>query len=152
MPELPEVETVVRTLRPVLVGRTLQGVRHGPHHLRTPWQPAWNRLIPGCSIIDVTRRGKWILIELSRPQYRLIVHLGMTGRLLVQEKSTAKSAHTHLVFPLKEKNEELLFHDPRRFGCVTVAKETASARFPEETDLGPEPFDLTVEGFSDSLL
>ncbi|HQR06168.1 MAG TPA: bifunctional DNA-formamidopyrimidine glycosylase/DNA-(apurinic or apyrimidinic site) lyase [Gemmatales bacterium] len=152
MPELPEVETVVRTLRPVLVGRVLQGVRQGKHHLRTPWQSAWNRLIPGCSIIDLTRRGKWILMELSRPQYRLIVHLGMTGRLLVQENSVAPTKHTHLVFPLKEKNEELRFHDPRRFGCVTVAKQAGSVRFAEEAELGPEPFNLTLAGFSESLM
>lgn len=152
MPELPEVETVVRTLRPVLVGRTLQGVRQGKYHLRTPWQSAWNRLIPGCSILDITRRGKWILLELSRPQYRLIVHLGMTGRLLVQAKSIAPTAHTHLVFPLKEKNEELRFHDPRRFGCVFLAKQAGSIRFAEEVELGPEPFNLTLAGFSDSLM
>ncbi len=152
MPELPEVETVVRSLKPVLIGRTLEGIERSPHTLRTPWQPAWNRLIPGCSIIDVTRRGKWILLELSLPQYRLIVHLGMTGRLLVQQKSTARPAHTHLIFGLKEKNEELRYLDPRRFGSVTMAKETDSARFPEEEQLGPEPFDLTAKGFSESLM
>lgn len=152
MPELPEVETVVRSLKPVLMGRTLVNIERSPHNLRTPWQPAWNRLIPGCTFKDVIRRGKWILLELSLPQYRLIVHLGMTGRLLVQQKSTARPAHTHLVFGLKDKNEELRYLDPRRFGSVTMAKETDSARFPEEEELGPEPFDLTVKDFSESLM
>jgi len=152
MPELPEVETVVRSIRPVLLGRSIVDIERSTFNLRNPWQSTWNRLIKGCSILDITRRGKWILLELSRPQYRLIVHLGMTGRLLVQKKSEARPDHTHLVFRLKEHCEELRYSDPRRFGCVMLVKETSNGRFPEEEHLGPEPFDLTTKSFSDCLM
>lgn len=151
MPELPEVETVVRTLRPDIVGRAVKGVRVGKHPLRNPWQPSWNRLIARCNIVSVHRRGKWILLELSRPQYRLIVHLGMTGRLLIQDAKIPPALHTHLVFTL-DKDEELRYHDPRRFGSVTLASTQGSHRFPEEAELGPEPFDITLDELCESLM
>src|SRR5690242_9923735 len=65
MPELPEVETVVRDLRPLLVGRTITGVRHSKQKLRRPWKPAWNAQAAGKRVEGVRRRGKWILIDLA---------------------------------------------------------------------------------------
>src|SRR5262249_60167198 len=66
MPELPEVETVVRDLRPLVVGRTVRAVRHGKRKLRKPWNPDWNPLLVGLRIEAIRRRGKWIVIELAR--------------------------------------------------------------------------------------
>lgn len=151
MPELPEVETVVRTLRPALVGRTVQAIRCGTHRLRTPWQSSWNKHILGSTIIEINRRGKWILLALSIPDYRLIVHLGMTGRLLIQPKHHPKTDHTHLVFSL-DGNEQLRYHDPRRFGSVTLAHSQDQHRFPQEAVLGPEPFDLTTPYFQQCMM
>ena len=67
MPELPEVETVVRDLRPLLAGRTICGVRQSKHALRFPWKRDWNSSVIGTRIEAVRRRGKWIVVELSRP-------------------------------------------------------------------------------------
>src|SRR5262249_24094613 len=64
MPELPEVETVVRDLRPLIVGRTIEGVRIGRQKLRTPWKPQWKASVTGCRIEAIRRRGKWIAIAL----------------------------------------------------------------------------------------
>jgi formamidopyrimidine-DNA glycosylase len=65
MPELPEVETVVRDLRPLVVGRTVRAVRHGPQKLRKPWKPAWNEAVAGCRVEAIRRRGKWIVVDLT---------------------------------------------------------------------------------------
>ncbi len=67
MPELPEVETVVRDLRPLAVGRIIRAVRSGKKKLRTPWKPAWNARIAGMRIEGIRRRGKWIIVELASP-------------------------------------------------------------------------------------
>lgn len=65
MPELPEVETVVRDLRPLLTGRTITGVRRSKHKLRRPWNPAWAAALAGTRVEAVRRRGKWILVDLG---------------------------------------------------------------------------------------
>lgn len=143
MPELPEVETVVRSLRPQVKGRTIRAVKLGKHRLRAPWHSRWSLHVTGCTIVDITRRGKWMLLELSRPATHLIVHLGMTGRLLVEPAHAKPQLHTHFRFPLDDGQEELRFRDPRRFGSVTLAETVAGQRFPQEAELGPEPFDLS---------
>jgi formamidopyrimidine-DNA glycosylase len=164
MPELPEVETVVQYLRPQLVGRKLNGITLGRHRLRSPWKPAWDTEILGKTIEAVERRGKWILLQLSRegeapaePQTtrndssHLVVHLGMTGRLLVTPAKDPQALHTHFVFPLDQGRDELRYHDPRRFGSVTWAKTHDTHRFPQEAELGPEPFSLKPNDFHAAL-
>jgi formamidopyrimidine-DNA glycosylase len=143
VPELPEVETVVRTLRPQLRGKTIRAVKLGKHRLRAPWHTRWNQLVAGATMVDITRRGKWMLIELSHPGCHMLVHLGMTGRLLVEPADQKPQLHTHFRFPLDDGYEELRFRDPRRFGSVTLATTIGTHRFPQEAELGPEPFDLT---------
>lgn len=147
MPELPEVETVVRSLRPGLVGRTLMSVQTGMHRLRTPWNANWNQLLTGTKVLALTRRGKWMVMQLSRPKYHLIVHLGMTGRLLIEPAQKPAALHTHFVFALDRGEEELRFFDPRRFGCLFLSQAQGDARFPQEAELGPEPFDLQASSF-----
>ena len=119
MPELPEVETVVRDLRPLVAGRTIRAVRHGTKKLREPWKPAWNELVAGSKVESIRRRGKWIVIDLVRKtdRPRLLVHLGMTGQFTAVQKNESEPDHLHVVFEL-DKNRELRFRDPRRFGCV----------------------------------
>ncbi|MFO0824704.1 MAG: DNA-formamidopyrimidine glycosylase family protein [Gemmataceae bacterium] len=68
MPELPEVETVVRDLRPLLAGRTIISVRHSKKKLRRPWKADWNAAVSEATISGVRRRGKWILVDLQRTQ------------------------------------------------------------------------------------
>ncbi len=151
MPELPEVETVVRSLRPVLVGRTIRGVQRKRLKLRQPWKREWDRELFDRKIVEVWRRGKWILLELSGGEARLVVHLGMTGRLYVQESKSAPARHTHFSFSLDDGQEQLRYLDPRRFGLVLWAKTVNDCRFPAECELGPEPFDLQPARFFESL-
>ncbi len=142
MPELPEVETVVRDLRPHLVGRRIVAVEAGRKQLRRRWSPAWRRLLVGQEVASVRRRGKWIVVALGGGSC-LVVHLGMTGQFFVTPAVAERAAHTHLVFRLDQGDAELRFRDIRRFGSATVwATADAVERFFEQSGLGPEPFDL----------
>jgi formamidopyrimidine-DNA glycosylase len=139
MPELPEVETVVRTLRPRLVGRLIRAVR-----LERPdvLQPAGTDLaghLLGRTVRAIERRGKRIIIELNNGN-RFYVHLGMTGRLTVELPDAPVKSHTHLVIEVTEPAngtslQQVRFQDPRRFGGVwwLGRTETGSER------MGPEP-------------
>jgi formamidopyrimidine-DNA glycosylase len=143
VPELPEVETVVRDLRPLLIGRKFTGIQVGKHKLRCPWSRSWNSSIIGQSVDAIARRGKWILIDLGEP--RLVVHLGMTGQFTVTAADRTRESHTHLVFKLDDGNE-LRFRDVRRFGSVRMLSNRATLEeFLASIRLGPEPFDLDAE-------
>ncbi len=142
MPELPEVETVVRELRPRLVGRRFTGVWAGRLALRKPWKPAWKKRLVGRGVETIRRRGKWIVMELDDGG-RLVVHLGMTGQLTVAPKKAPKKAHTHLLFDLDEADHQLRYRDVRRFGSATLfSSEGEVAASFLEAGLGPEPFGL----------
>jgi formamidopyrimidine-DNA glycosylase len=145
VPELPEVETVVRDLRPLLVGGRLAGVRVGRLALRKKWRPGWKKQLTGRRVREVNRRGKWIIIVLDDGG-RLVVHLGMTGQLTVLPAGTARAPHTHLVFPLDDGARQLRFRDIRRFGSATYyADQGALNQAFAAARLGPEPFDLPAD-------
>ncbi len=140
MPELPEVETVVRDLQPMLTGRVLLALRRGKRKLRRPWKPAWDALLTGRRVEAVRRRGKWIVLDLD--SRHLVIHLGMTGQLTVTDAVTIEEDHTHLIFTLDD-GRHLRFRDIRRFGSVTLFEDAnALQTFFEEALLGPEPWDL----------
>src|SRR5262245_56514235 len=132
VPELPEVETVVRDLRPHLTGRRLSVVQVSDKALRRPWDPAWKQTLSGRVIDQVRRRGKWIILDLASDSY-LVFHLGMTGQLTVTDAAEPLRDHTHLVFDLTEPNgarssqtgRQLRFRDVRRFGGATFFETTA---------------------------
>ncbi len=145
MPELPEVETVVRDLRPLLIGRRLGRVRTGPHGLRRPWLKAWTKPLTGAVVEAVNRRGKWIVVSTDRPE-RLVVHLGMTGQLTVADAGVPAPDHLHLWFDLDD-GHELRFRDPRRFGSADLFPDAAAAEAFLDARLGPEPFDLPADVF-----
>ncbi|MCS6852222.1 MAG: bifunctional DNA-formamidopyrimidine glycosylase/DNA-(apurinic or apyrimidinic site) lyase [Gemmataceae bacterium] len=150
MPELPEVETVVRDLRPRLVGRRMGSVICGPKPLRRRWQRAWGRQLPGRRVVSAARRGKWILLGLDDGAV-LAFHLGMTGRLQVQPRSTPLPRHTHLRIGL-DNDHELRFRDIRRFGAaVRFAHADELEAFFRTARLGPEPFDLTAADWRQRL-
>ncbi|HMK66893.1 MAG TPA: DNA-formamidopyrimidine glycosylase family protein, partial [Thermodesulfobacteriota bacterium] len=97
MPELPEVETIVRGLRSALTGRRIRSVRVlEPKIFRTPPQRAVESL-SGAVIKDISRKGKLILFTL-RPEMTLVLHLKMTGQPLLMEASAPLDRHTHAVF------------------------------------------------------
>ncbi len=149
MPELPEVETVVRDLRALIVGQSLTGLRVGKRKLRHPWKPNWSRQIVGRRIEAIRRRGKWIIVDLDDGSH-LLVHLGMTGRFTVEDSRTRLAPHTHLVFKL-DSGVTLRFRDVRRFGSVRHCATTALLISGLEPKLGPEPWDLTPKEWLASL-
>lgn len=152
MPELPEVETVVRDLRPRLRGRRLAHVRQTSRHtLRTRWLPSWNAVVAGQRIDGVTRRGKWILVTLANGAF-LVFHLGMTGQLTVVPVATPLAEHTHLIFDLDDGTQQLRFRDIRRFGSVRFyPNQQALEDFFAAAHLGPEPFDVPAQYWRDCL-
>jgi formamidopyrimidine-DNA glycosylase len=142
VPELPEVETVVRELRPRLVGRRITTVTASAKPLRRRWDPRWASLLKGRRVVSVERRGKWIRIDLDR-DLNLVIHLGMTGQLVVVAGQEPVAPHTHLIFHLDRGREQVRFRDIRRFGSARVfaAREPVDEFF-QESGLGPEPFQL----------
>lgn len=150
MPELPEVETVVRDLRPLMMGRRVAGVRVGRHVLRRRWAPKWSKIIAGRQLEQVRRRGKWILLGLQGG-CQLVFHLGMTGQLVVVPADAPRQDHTHLIFDLDD-GRQLRFRDIRRFGSVTLFATAAEVdKFFASACLGPEPFELEANYWGQRL-
>lgn len=137
MPELPEVETVVRALRDPLTERTIVSAAYDwPNCLVTPDGPLFTARIAGQPVRGVTRRGKYILIALDPDT--LIIHLKMTGRLYVAPDSAADEADrwVHFTFQL-DNAHQLRFSDARKFGRVYLVEDPAQV----VGKLGPEPLD-----------
>lgn len=163
MPELPEVETVVRDLRPLLIGRSFAKITVGRKALRRKWSGAWAGQLLGKCVQAIGRRGKWIQVQLGSPPHPLplsldrrgeawlLVHLGMTGQFTVARADVPRESHTHIVFTLDDAHE-LRFRDVRRFGSVAYYpnREQLDALFLQK-GLGPEPFDLDAAAWRDSL-
>jgi formamidopyrimidine-DNA glycosylase len=155
MPELPEVETVVRSLGPCLVGHTIRAVWSSglPLRLRRPVErAALERFCLGATVQAVSRRAKYILIGLGRrgrAAGSLLVHLGMSGRLRVEDARTARVKHTHVAWTLSG-GRELRFVDPRRFGLVRAAAATDALA--ELAGLGPDALTgLSASGLAQAL-
>jgi formamidopyrimidine-DNA glycosylase len=152
VPELPEVETIVRDLGPLLVGRRLAAVRRATaQELRLPWDDRWPALLAGRRIDEIRRRGKWIVFALDSGAF-LVVHLGMTGQLTVVPAEEPLARHTHLLFDLDDPGRQLRFRDVRRFGCASVlANEAELKLFFNLNGLGPEPFALDPKAWREAL-
>ncbi|GAV23560.1 DNA-formamidopyrimidine glycosylase [Carboxydothermus pertinax] len=135
MPELPEVETIKRSLIPKILGKIIHGVVvYLPKVVKNMTVEEFTRRVAGKKIISLERRGKYLLIGLSSKE-TLTVHLRMTGKLLVLSKGCLKDKHTHAVFDLGD--VELHYNDVRQFGGFSFA-------MPE---VGPEPLeeDFTID-------
>src|SRR5688572_6123010 len=117
MPELPEVETVVRTLRPVLLDRRITRVELTRTDIVTPADCDLPICLVGRTVTRITRRGKRIVIALDDGN-RFYVHLGMTGRLTVERCDAPVEKHTHLIADLSGRGKQLRFRDARRFGGI----------------------------------
>ena len=133
MPELPEVETIARKLRPHLIGKTiLDADLRWPRTLATPSPRLFKQQIKGQEIREVTRRAKFFILHLSSSS--LLIHLRMSGDLLIRDSTIRPEKHDRLVLKLSD-NQSLVFNDTRKFGRVwlTSTPETVLGR------LGPEP-------------
>jgi formamidopyrimidine-DNA glycosylase len=150
MPELPEVETVVRDLRPLVVGQRVAAVRVGRKRLRRPWRRAWTARACGAVIGGIRRRGKWIILDLDTGA-RLVVHLGMTGQFTATPKTVPTPDHTHLVFTMEGEVGELRFRDVRRFGSVEWLADEADVQKFLLGKLGPEPDRLDPAAFEEAV-
>lgn len=140
MPELPEVETMVRDLTPRLDGRQIIGV-DAPFVgiIRYPEYEEFRRRVVGQSIVAVTRRGKYAIIHLASGDL-LIVHRGMTGSLLDRSAQDPPERHLRLVLHL-DNGRQLRLDDQRKFGKVYVLSSSGEERALPWATFGPEPLD-----------
>jgi len=150
VPELPEVETTVRDLEPLVAGRYIRSVMVGSRALRKPWSSEWQHQLAGRRVRKVARRGKWIILELDGDLF-LVFHLGMTGRLLAVAQDAVHEPHTHIILRMGQRRE-LRFTDIRRFGSATVIQGgKALATFFARAKLGPEPFEMETAYWRERL-
>ena len=154
MPELPEVETVVRGLRTALPGRSIVSVRLGKtDFIDDP--VALGESLPGRRIAAVERIGKFIHLQLasndslsSGAPSHLMVHLGMTGRLVVRAAAEPAPPHTHVYFQLDD-GRELRYTDIRRFGQMLLLPDAKIAELRER--LGEDALTISAETFRQRL-
>jgi len=142
MPELPEVEVLRRSLEPHLAGETIAAVDVLSPALREPLDRAALESLAGRKVERLRRRAKYLLVELSGGT-TLVLHLGMSGRILLVAPDVPVEPHTHLVFRLRS-GRELRFRDPRRFGRAFVLPTSELPADPRFAGLGIEP--LGAEG------
>jgi formamidopyrimidine-DNA glycosylase len=128
---------VVNTLRPRILGRTITQVRLLRRDIVEPAGFDFVAQVQNCRVADIARRGKKIVFSLNGG-HRFYIHLGMSGRLTVDDAALPVAKHTHLVLEL-DRGGEVRFFDPRRFGGVFWLGLDGAA----DAGLGPEPSDLT---------
>ena len=145
MPELPEVETVRRGLVPVLEGRRLLSVDQRRPDLRWPLPERFAERLTGVRVLRLRRRSKYLLADLGSGQV-LLIHLGMTGRLLIGDETLGDfvhpvpnlAQHDHVVFHV-EGGIRVTFNDVRRFGAMDLIEPGDEGSHRLLAGLGPEP-------------
>jgi formamidopyrimidine-DNA glycosylase len=151
MPELPEVETVRRALEIGLEGRRITRTRGRSVMMRRPLDvPLVAGRLEGRRFAGARRRGKFLLLDIDATG-SLMVHLGMSGRLLLGDASAQEVDHTHLIIELDD-GRELRFVDPRRFGLAVWLDPGDEDRDPSLAALGLEPLDPGIEDALPPLL
>jgi formamidopyrimidine-DNA glycosylase len=142
MPELPEVETTLRGIKPYLNHQTIINVIVRHHQLRWKIPDNLSQQLKNKKIIDITRRGKYLLFHMKKNT--LILHLGMSGslRLLMEPTLPKKHDHVDIVFA---NHYVLRFTDPRRFGAVLLTNDDPY-HHPLLAKLGPEPLTRNFSG------
>ena len=133
MPELPEVETIARKLKPGLIDRTiLSADLYWARTLDTPSPKKFKEQVQGQKILDVGRRAKYFILHLT--DFKLLIHLRMSGDLLIKDSTIRPEKHDRLRLKLSG-DKALVFNDTRKFGRVWLTSD------PEEVlgKLGPEP-------------
>ncbi len=149
MPELPEVETVRRTLAPALDAKVTAVRSSGkPLHMRRhPPIAAITKAVVGQRVVGLRRIGKYLLVDIGAEAV-LVVHLGMSGRFRIVDAKSTEAPHTHVVLAL-DRGRELRFTDPRRFGQVDLVRRGAEREHPALAELGPDPL---VDGVTGAYL
>ena len=145
MPELPEVETVRRGLQPAMQDQKIMRAEVNRPDLRWPFPPDMAQRLTGARVVRLWRRSKYILLDLDTKE-TLIVHLGMSGRMLVSgqeigefyQEYPAPEKHDHVVFHM-ENDKRVTFNDARRFGAMDLAPTAVVETHKMLASLGPEP-------------
>ena len=147
MPELPEVETTVRGLEKVLLGRKLRRIEPRRADLRRPFPAGLGQRLTGARVTGLGRRGKYGLIGTDRND-TMVFHLGMSGKWRIAPNEFGP--HDHL---LLETDEDLVvvLNDPRRFGSVDLIPTAELDRWAALAELGPEPGEITAKELRDRL-
>ncbi len=145
MPELPEVETIVRGLRPHLEGRRLVRVVQRRPDLRFPFPENFAARLTGRQVTGLRRRAKYMLIGLDGGEV-LLCHLGMSGRMVLDRTEDAPlDPHDHVVFET-DAGERIRFNDVRRFGLMDLVADQDLQAHKLLRDLGPEPLGNAFNG------
>ena len=145
MPELPEVETVRRGLMPAILGQIIFMAEVNRPDLRWPFPKNMAKRLTGARVTALRRRSKYILMDLDRGE-TLIIHLGMSGRMLISglklgnffTEHPAAEKHDHVVFHM-ENGARVTFNDARRFGAMDLATTAEVENHKFLKSLGPEP-------------
>jgi formamidopyrimidine-DNA glycosylase len=155
MPELPEVETVRRGLLPVMEGRVIDLAVVNRPDLRWPLPEAMADRLTGKRVLALRRRSKYILADLSSGE-TLLIHLGMSGRMLISGQMIGDFHHDH---PAPQKHDHVVLHmeggarvtfnDARRFGAMDLLPTATAEQHPLLAEIGPEPLG---NGFNESYL
>lgn len=135
MPELPEVETVMRGLAPVWLGQCFSRVILNRAGLRRPFPDGLGQRLTGAFVVACRRRAKYGLVDTDRGD-TMILHLGMSGRMRLDPSEILK--HDHVVFETG-KGRLVAFNDARRFGSIDLVETNSIDRHPLLAGLGPEP-------------
>ena len=147
MPELPEVETTVRGLEAVLLGRRIARVEMRRADLRRAFPVDLGQRLTGATVTGLGRRGKFGLIDTDRGD-TLVFHLGMSGKWRIDPAEL--HPHDHLLIETDE-GRRLALNDPRRFGSVDLMPTAAVDGWGPIAEFGPEPTDLDAESLRDAL-
>lgn len=144
MPELPEVETVRRGLEMRIAGRRISQALLRRNDLRRPFPPLLAERLQGARIGALHRRGKYILIEIDEDGL-LLLHLGMSGRIIAGDANGADAKHDHVVLTLDD-GTVVRLNDARRFGVLDYLKRGEEAAHPLLAGMGPEPLGPDFDG------
>ncbi len=142
MPEMPEVETIARSLRKVLVGKRVSEVRLSGLALRKPIAETFASSLLGRAIRKIHRRGKYLILELE-PRAFWLIHLGMSGRVFWRSTANPPVKHTHAIVRFSD-HTELEYRDHRRFGLLAAYEVAGLGQIPELHNLGMDPLDRTL--------
>jgi formamidopyrimidine-DNA glycosylase len=148
MPELPEVETIVRSLSPFIVGQRIASLRlYLPSLLRND-KTAILKKLRGKKILDLDRHGKIIIFK-CEGNITLLLHLKMTGQLWLCERDVSRDKHTRFVLSLKGRTQELRFRDVRKFGFLACYCLVDPFQANELSVLGPDALQVDFAAFQE---
>ena len=142
MPELPEVETIVRGLEPILTGRRIASIELRRPDLRRPFPPDLRQRLTGARVTCLGRRAKYGLIDTDRGD-TMVFHLGMSGHWRIDPSEIGK--HDHVLIETDE-GRRLSLNDARRFGSVDIVRSDALGSAEPFATMGPEPLGDAFDG------